>query len=251
MKKETLKSRQVEVLTNQTVFNYKRIEPNNRPIDEAHVKELYNSFLMFGTAGATMIVLQTRAVTGKLERYVADGQHSGIAAERAKMPLTVVVVELLEDTLFNVTQYIAMLNNTSKGWSTKNYINAFVNNEITEYKIFAEKMKNDGLTITDMQHIFMVRPKDFKSGEMKFPDLKDSLDLLEAYRSIKEYMPKKAFTRRSLYKVMRLAKDYKRMAKAIAKAAHGLKSAEVGFSENEHEFYAHLVKIYQREFNIK
>ena len=249
--KQQLKSKQIEVLLDVTTFkSYKTFNGSNRPINESHVKEIMQSLRLFGPSSAILRVLQTRAVTGKLERYLADGQHTKIAAERLEMPLTVIVVELNEDTLFNVTQYIAMLNNTSKAWSTKNYVNAFSSNEIMEYKVFSDTIVKEGLKITDLQIIFNVTPKAFKSGNMQFPDLNDSYELLDAVKMVKDFVPK-AYARRSLYKVLRMAKDYKRMAKKIKQAAILLKDADTNFSENETELYNHFVKLYQTEFKVK
>jgi tellurite resistance protein len=86
---------------------------------------------------------------------------------------------------------------------------------------------------------------------MKFVNEADSMELLDAVMSIKNVIPNKAFVRRSLYKIMRLCKDYKRMAKAVIKTAEALKTAHTKFSENEREFYEHLVKIYKAEFSVK
>lgn len=240
----------VKVLTNVTDFSGYKVIDTNRPTREPHVKRLLDSFKRFGTAGANLIVVQTRAISGKLEHYITDGQHTRIAAERAKLPLTVFIVELLNDTMFNVTQYIAMLNDTSKGWTSSDYVSAFSGNEVSEYKLFNDTMKETGLKATDLLQIFLntTTTKEFKSGAMKFPDINDSLELLEATKMVKEVIPNKAFTRRSLYKVFRMAKDYKRMAKAILKtASHDI----FQFSENEQELYNQLIKVYRIEFKVK
>jgi hypothetical protein len=238
----------VKVLTNVTDFSGYKVIDTNRPTKEPHVKRLVNSYKRFGTAGANLIVVQTRAITGKLEYYIADGQHTRIAAERAKLPLTVFIVELLNDTMFNVTQYIAMLNDTSKGWTSSNYVSAFSGNEVSEYKLFNDTMKETGLKTTDLLQIFLytTSTKEFKSGAMKFPDVEDSLKLLKATKMVKEVIPNKAFSRRSLYKVFRMAKDYKKMAKAILEA-----TSYVKFEENEQKLYDQLCHIYKSAFNVK
>jgi hypothetical protein len=243
-------SRQVKVLTNVTNFSKLNVINPNRPTKEAHVKRLVDSFKRFGTAGVVIVVIQTRAVNGKLEYYIADGQHRRIAAERTKLPLSINIVELVEDTLFNLTQYIAMLNDSSKSWTSHNYINAFSKNNISEYKLFNDTMNETGLKATDLLQIFLntTTTKEFKSGSMKFPDIDDSLELLKATKMVKEIIPNKAFVRRSLYKVFRMAKDYKRMAKAIINAS---KHPAFKYSENEQELYNQLILIYRSEFNVR
>jgi hypothetical protein len=252
MKKISVKpqSNLVKVLTNVTNFSKYKVIDTNRPTKEAHVKRLVESFKCFGTSAAHLKVVQTRAISGKLEHYIADGQHTRIAAERTNLPLTVFIVELLEDTAFNVTQYIAMLNDTSKNWSSGNYVKAFSGNEISEYKLFNDTMTETGLKATDLLQIFLntTTTKEFKSGAMKFPDVDDSLELLKATKMVKEIIPNKAFVRRSLYKVFRMAKDYKRMAKAIINAS---KHPAFKYSENEQELYNQLILIYRSEFNVR
>jgi len=253
----SVKSRLVEIIEDVTNFKkYKCIEDKNRKPKEEHIKTLMDSFRIFGTASAVVRIIRTRAINGVLGDYIADGQHSIKAAERLSLGLTVIIVELVEDTALNITQYIAMLNNNSKAWSTNNFLGAYSSNEISEYKIFDRLKKQHGLTITDLLHIFLggagtKENKLFKSGELKFDDCEDSMTMLEAVVSIINVIPKKSFCRRSLYKVMRLAKDYKRLAKAILKAAVCLETAEAKFSENEFEFHDHLIKIYKKEFKNK
>jgi hypothetical protein len=133
------------------------------------------------------------------------------------------------------------------------YLNSFKENDIREYKIMSELKIKTGLTMTDLLFIFLGsnNRKEFTSGQMTFVNEKDSMELLDSVMMVKNAIPNKAFVRRSLYKIMRLCKDYKRMAKAILKTAEALKTAHTKFSENERDFYEHLVKIYKSEFSVK
>jgi len=107
--------------------------------------------------------------------------------------------------------------------------------------------------MTDLLFIFIGsnNRKVFTSGEMTFVNEADSMELLDAVMLVKNAIPDKAFVRRSLYKIMRLCKDYNRMSEAILKTSEALKIAHMKFSENEGEFYDHLVKIYKAEFSVK
>jgi hypothetical protein len=231
------------------------LKGENRKVVEGHVRKLVTSFESFGTARAIVTVIKTKSVNGKITYYVADGQHTIIACERLGLSFNIALVELIEDSLLNVTKYIATLNNNSKAWSNDNYLTAFAKNGIREYKIVVEVMKTSGLTITDMLYIFLggsstKENKMFKNGELKFIDERDSMKLLDAILKVKTYVPNKAFVRRSLYKVMARAKDYDRLADAIITASKALEVAHSKFSENESDFYNHLIKIYQSEFKI-
>ncbi len=228
----------------------------NRKIDESNVRQLVQSFSEFGTATAKVTIIKTKSVTGKTQYYRGDGQHSIIAAGRLGMPLIVVIVELVEDTLLNVTKYVAALNNNAKAWSTSNFLNAFACNNISEYQIVGHMVEQSGLTITDMLYIFLgsasrENNNTFKSGGLKFIDYNDSYELWEAVCSIKKYIPNKAYARRAIYPIFRMAKDYKRMAKVIIRAAKSMEIAQSKFSENEADFNAQLIRLYKAEFKKK
>ena len=244
----------IEFIANCTDFSrFKFIKGANRRTNESHVSEIADSILEFGAGSVVITVVKTKSINGKVEYYVADGQHRLLAAQRLNVPIHILIVELAVDTKLNLTKYIATLNNTASGWSPKIYLNSFKENGIREYKIISELKTKTGLTMTDLLFIFVGtnNRKTFKSGEMKFINEEDSMELLDSVMLVKNAIPNKAFVRRSLYKIMRLCKDYKRMAKAILKTSEALKTAHAKFSENEAEFYDHLVKIYKAEFAVK
>lgn len=253
MKKNLPLSVFIEFIANCVDFSRFKFIDANRTTNEPHVNEIMESLIEFGSASITLTVVKTKCITGAVEYYVADGQHRLLAAQRLGVPIHVLIVELTVDTKLNLTKYIAALNNTSRGWSPKMYLNSFTQNDIREYKILSDLKVKTGLTMTDLLHIFLGsnNRKEFTSGQMTFVNEKDSLELLDAVMMVKNVIPNKAFVRRSLYKIMRLSKDYKRMSKAILKTAEALKTAHTKFSENEREFYDHLVKIYKAEFSVK
>jgi hypothetical protein len=253
MKKNLPLSVFIEFITNCVDFKRFKFIDANRTINDTHVNQIAESILEFGSGSIVITVIRTKCMTGTSEYYVADGQHRLLAAQRLGIPVHVIVVELTVDTKLNLTKYIATLNNTSTGWSPKMYLNSFKANDIREYKILSDLKVKSGLTMTDLLHIFLGsnNRKEFKSGQMVFVNEKDSMELLDAVMMVKNVIPNKAFVRRSLYKIMRLSKDYKKMAKAILKTAEALKTAHTKFSENERDFYEHLVKIYKSEFSVK
>jgi hypothetical protein len=232
---------------------FKFLSERNRTVDETQVKKLMDSFSTYGTASTKITIVKSKAFSGKDELFTADGQHTMVAATRLGLGVNVFVVRLAEDTPLNVTKYIAALNNNSKAWSTNNFLTAFANNGIYEYKKLADVKIQHGLTITDLLYIYLgggstKENKMFKNGTLNFIDEADSDKLLMAVVKVKNVIPNKAYVRRSLYKMMRMTNDYDKFAKAIIVAANALKVAQSKFSENEAEFTEHLVRIYQQEF---
>lgn len=236
--------------------SYKTLKDKNREPKESHIVALMKSFIECGTACATVIVIRTKAFSGIVEEYIIDGQHTIVACNRLGLSYTVIIVELENDIPLNVTKYIATLNNNAKAWSTNNFLASFAANGIREYKTLEVVLRTSGLTITDLLYIFLggggKKENDlFKSGNLSFINEDDSINLLNAIQLVKPYIPNKAYVRRSLYKIMRLANDYNKLAKAIVKTAKIMETKNDKFSENELEFHTHITRIYQKEFKVK
>jgi len=218
----------------------------NRKIRKAHVKMIEESFKKFGTAAATIIVIATKCITGKKEYFIADGQHRVTAASRLNMPLNVVIVELINDTKLNLIKYVSELNSKSKQWNTATYLEKFAECGQDNFAYFTELKQTTGLTVSDLCNIFVgsassIALKEFKEGTINIADVEDSECLLEAVMLVKNLVPNKAFSRRSLYTIFRTAKDYKKMAKAIIRAAN----SGFTFAENESELLNQFKAIYQ------
>jgi hypothetical protein len=244
-----LKVDKIEDIFDATNYSDYKIIVGNRAIDKKHVHELIESFEKFGSASLTLTILETKVLTGKWERFVADGNHSMIAVHTLGLPFDAKVVRMQEDTYLNIMKYVSKLNNCNKGWSTLNYLDGF--DFLNEYAQFKQFKKESGLQITDLQHIFLGSSspkvsKLFKEGELSFPNFDKSMILYNEVCSIKAILPNKTYTRRGLYQIMSFAGDYKRMANAIRRA-HEI----MDFSENEGQFLKQLEKIYQKEFNVK
>ena len=241
-------SKFVEILTNVKDFSeYQLLSLVNRTVNKQHVNQLVRSFIRFGTAGANVIVVQTRAfnIKRKLEYYIADGQHSIEASAITKLGLNVTVIRLVEDTQKNVTQYIAALNNTSKAWSNKNYTNSFASIKVYEYERFREIVKETGLLTNDLLYIFLggasqKEVKEYKSGNMVFKDEDKSIDMLNAVMKCKDRIPNKTFVRRALYSLMITHGNYDFIANAIND------SKVLEFSENEAVFKQQIEGVYGR-----
>jgi hypothetical protein len=227
----------------------------NRPLDEGHIKKLQQSFQTFGTSLCRMIVVKTKSLSndGKSEYYCVDGNHTRNALYRMSLPISVVIVELDTDTRLNLVQAMAVLNNSNKAWSTDNYLNSYAKLDIYEYKKMRAIKLETGLTITDIQRIFLGRGKeqDFKQGLAVFPDENNSQALLDATMKIKLYVPNKAFTRRAFYKICENTCEYDKFANAVIRTSKILKKAYSSFSENEATFEYQLLTIYQKTFKQK
>ena len=245
MSKQKMKSVVVERLQNVKDFsNYKVLELINRPINKRHVLKIVESFEEFGTAGSEVIIIETKA-WGQKEHYRGDGQHRIEASILTGLGLNVTIVRLIEDTPFNVTKYIATLNNTALSWNNKNYTKSYASIGIYEYQVFEEVMRKFNLLTNDLQYLFLggastKQVKAYKSGRMVFDNEEKSFEMLNALIKCRSRIPNKTFVRRALYKLFLLTDDYDFVANAI------IDSKIKEYSENEAMFYDQIVNVYRR-----
>lgn len=247
----------VLVKTIESTLDYMKFKTlnENRPLDENHIKRLQTSFQTFGTSLCRMIVVKTKSLStdSKVEYYCIDGNHTRNSLHRMNLPIKIEIVELVDDTRLNLVQAMAVLNNSNKAWSPDNYLNSYAKLDIYEYKKMRNIKRETGLTISDIQRIFLGRGKeqDFKQGLAVFNDENNSQRLLDATMKIKLYVPNKAFTRRAFYKLCENTCDYDKFADAIIRTSKNLKKGYSSFSENEATFELQLVTIYKKTFNKK
>jgi hypothetical protein len=243
-----LKTSQVKHIAQTTdLKDFKTLVGLNRPLNKTHVNNIKQKFEIFGSAGATIIVVETRCF-GSLEHYIADGQHRRLAAIELDLPLNVTIVKLDDDTALNLMKYISVLNNTSKGWNNVQYMTSFANCGIGAYKTLQGVMLESKLKTTDLQYIFLENDstlvKAYKNGDLtELPNEEVNMKLYRAVMKVYPYIPNKAYTRRALYRSMRLSDNFNKFANAIVESGKHLKEANSGFSENEVEFFKHLEKI--------
>ena len=235
--------KEIKVEKNVSNFSkYTRFEKINRTPDASHIKKLLESFTKFGTASAKVIVIKT-SIFGTVSYFIVDGQHTIEAVKLAGLSVDVKIVEMENETVMGVTQYIAVLNNIKKGWSNKNYLRAFVENGKHEYILFDKLIKAHKLTVTDLMNIFVGKAdhKKFKEGTMKFSNEADGMKLLKAFITIKGMIPNKAFCTRNIPKVLRRDgnTNYKPFVDGVIRANKG----GYKFSENEKEFVSEITQI--------
>ena len=241
-----LKTSLVKMIAETTdLKEFKTLADLNRPLNKTHVNHIKEKFEIFGTAGATIIVVETRSNGGKLERYVADGQHRRLAAIELDLPLNVTIVKLDDDTTLNLMKYISILNNTSKGWNNEQYLTSFANCGGGAYKKLQKVMAESKLKTTDLHYIFLENDtklnKAYKNGDLtELPNEEVNMKLYHAVMKVYAYIPNKAYTRRALYRSMRLTDNFNKFATAIVESA---KQGNGGFSENETDFFKQLEKI--------
>ena len=162
---------------------------NNRDINEPHVEELIASMRK---SGQLMPVLVTP------EKEVIDGQHRLKACEKLGIPVSYVV-----NSSGNSKQ-IAVMNNTQKGWKSRDYLKHFCHNShhnSAEYNKIA-KFFDDyslpftvGISLLSDQYIANGIAKDrgpmpaFRDGTFKISDLEKAKETAERLVKLKSFVP--------------------------------------------------------------
>lgn len=227
----------------------------NREVSSSNVKEKEKHLASRGFVG-DIIVIKTSAFGKKDQLVVADGQHRIAALKLLKIPFDykVYAFDKDDDTRLNVLQFISEYNSVAVNWSPEKYLDAFAANGSREYVMMKKMKKETGLTITDLQNVFLFgcgtnEVKAFKSGEMKFTNLRDSISLLSALMSIKDLLPNKAYTRRSMFKIFKMTGgEYQRFAEAVAFV---IKKGKKEVPENEKMLFDFLKDVFKAEFSEK
>lgn len=239
--------------------NYEKVKflaGYNREVRPQAIKLLMVSMAVYGFKGVA-IVIRTKAFSdnGKEQDFIADGQTRISAAERLGIPYNYEIVKFegKDDTRKNVCKFIATLNSSATNWFTNKYLDIYTKLGVKEYEIMGEAQKETKLTITDLQSLFLggcgkKEVDAFKSGEMTFPNLKDSLKLKDALMSIKD-ISQYSYVRRSLFKVFRQSNgEYMKLANAIRTAKIHADESGRGIPENEVELLDWLFKVYKKTF---
>lgn len=217
----------------------------NREIDKTHVNEIIESIKNFGDVKMDLTIIKTTSIDGTVRYVIGDGQHRREACLILGIPMNVTIIEMEVDTTLNIVKYISMLNNMSKGYSSEQYLKAYAELGIPEYVLIQQLKKDYTLTVTDFLHIFLgsankPNNKLFKDGNLRFIDKKKSMKLLNSVIMIQNVIPK-SFSRRSVYKVMKLVEDYNEFALYIIRESKG-----ITFSENQHELLEQLTELFEQ-----
>jgi hypothetical protein len=150
----------------------------NRPISRSKVVRLRKSIRQKDLTRFYPIL-----VNGDME--ILDGQHRYIACSELGIPIQ-----------YNTTQDIdistvAKLNNSQDKWNAYDFLNAWVESGIHDYRIFAGFMKKYDLNFSTAFAIFFDGWGGsmyylFKTGEMKINNLKEATEKADMLESLKE-----------------------------------------------------------------
>jgi len=118
--KDALKNMKWLSTTGTIKFNY--LAGINRSINPGQVTKLAKSLEMMSSL-RPVVIAEISFITGKMEKYIIDGQHSFNAHMR--LGWEVPYVTILVDNKQDLVEKIAMLNASSKTWTMYDYVTAW------------------------------------------------------------------------------------------------------------------------------
>jgi hypothetical protein len=222
-----------------TDYSVLKLFPFNREIKRSHVKTLVENMRVYGFSSVIQVV-KTNVINGIVNYYIADGQHRVEAAKQLGLAVKFNVIEF--DNKLDIVDYVAKLNSSSQKFSASNYLNTWSKVEVSEYVKIESVVKETGFQITPVleAYLFSSNQTDYRNGKMKFPNEVESDKIIKQMIETNQFLPTKAFCRRSLVRVMCNKKyDHKKMITAIK----NYKKLVGNFSENELEYRKELEKL--------
>ena len=132
------------IVTSTKLYDELKFFDFNRPTNEKHVNELVDSIRRFGNVSSG-IVVETDIFTGKMVKYVIDGQHRLLACKKTgeEFHYFTVTVTCIEDVIY----LIAKMNSTSKNWSLVQYMRTWASLKAPDYVLLNTLAQNTKLPL--------------------------------------------------------------------------------------------------------
>lgn len=219
-----------------------KLLPFNRRINKQRVAALVESMRKHGFNGIIQVI-EITFIDGVKGYYIADGQHRWVAAKQLGLPICFQIKKIKSER--EAIEFVADLNSTSVNWSATNFLDSWHKAGIEEYVKVKQIIDETGLQLTPVLQAFLFSSdqKEYRSGTMKFTNEEFSRLLIKQMIELNQFLPSKAFCRRTIVKIMCNPKyDHKKMLKAI-KDYHKLVG---GFSENERQLRAELERLMEK-----
>jgi hypothetical protein len=166
--------------------------------------DLINSMNKHGFIG-TIDVIKTDIIDGNINFYTADGNHRKMAAFELNIPVEAIIHENKFNSVNELVEFIAMLNNTQKPWTVANFVHSYATLQKESYvtlQRFANKYKNFSLsTLAALLHGIRSyktpgsMTKVLKEGTFKINHLETTKKVLEYAAKLSKYQ---AFTSRMI-----------------------------------------------------
>jgi len=165
----------------------------NRPINPGHVTKLAKSIEQLGILQPIIVGL-IEFITGKPELYIIDGQHKFNALLRNNMPIPYIVIEIKDKK--ELIETIALLNASSKSWTTQDYVNAWAS-MVPDYVKLNHYFQVYDIEMSIIAAILAGNSanggritKKIKDGSFRIQNEKESVSILDCLTDVLKVVPR-------------------------------------------------------------
>ncbi|MDB4984474.1 MAG: hypothetical protein JWM20_653 [Patescibacteria group bacterium] len=124
----------------------------NRKTSRKHINTLKKLIQKYGVISYAVVV-ETDCITGKMEKYIADGQHRYTAEKELGIPFYYTVTRV--KTKEELVELIAALNTSQRKWNIGQYLYAWTSLEIPAYERLTERYKMTRLQMSVLIEAYM------------------------------------------------------------------------------------------------
>lgn len=189
--KQALKSIKWLSLNGQIKFHY--LAGINRPINPSQVTKLAKSLERMGSL-RPIVIAELSFITGKMERYIIDGQHSFNAHIRLGWEVPYVTIQVTDKQ--DLVEKIALLNASSKTWTMQDYVTAWSSLK-PDYVKLNHYFQVYDLEISELAAILMGNSRGggnitrtLKSGEFAIVNEQKNVDILNYVTDMLKLVPR-------------------------------------------------------------
>jgi hypothetical protein len=174
-----------------TKFSY--LAGINRPINPSQVTKLAKSIDKMGVI-RPIVVTNIDFINGKRTTYIIDGQHMFNACIRMGYDVPYVVIDVKDKQ--ELVEKIALLNSSSKTWSTTDYVTAWASLK-QDYVKLNHYFQVYDFEISELAAIFMGNSRGggniirvIKNGEFKIVNEQKNVDILNNVTDMLKIVPR-------------------------------------------------------------
>lgn len=183
----------IQILKKDSHKSFSYLAGINRPINPAQVTKLAESVKTLGIL-RPVIVAELQFISGKLIKYIIDGQHLFNSLLRNNMDIPYITIKI--ENKVQLVESIALLNASSKNWSIIDYVTSW-SCVSEDYKKLLHYYNVYDFELVDLAAILSgksvsggIESKFIKRGQFKITDEKQGVKILDYLTDILNILPR-------------------------------------------------------------
>ena len=181
----------IQILKKDSHKSFSYLAGINRPINPSQVTKLAESIKTLGIL-RPIVVAELQFISGKLLKYIIDGQHAFNALLRNNMDIPYVTIKI--DNKVQLVESIALLNASSKNWTLLDYITSW-SCVSEDYKKLLHYYNVYDFELSELAGILTERSangitRSLKRGELKIVNEEKNVKILDYLTDVLDILPR-------------------------------------------------------------